>query len=137
MVDYFRETAQKQTVQKPITLDDLLDPDDAGKRILYIMPESIGDVFMSTALFKSLKEQYPWANLYVATKPQYFEVLEGNPYVHRFIPYADQMDSQVFLEGVSTHKGFFELSFHPYFGTQKLLDYLNNGKTNLAVDLKA
>ena len=52
-------------------MEDLLDKDDKGKRIAYVMPESAVDVFLSTALLKSIKLKYPEYNLYFVTKPEY------------------------------------------------------------------
>jgi hypothetical protein len=131
--NYFRQVAiQDNNKTKTVSFEDLLDKDDDGKRLLYVMPESIGDVFLSTSLFKSIKEQYPNYNLYVATKPEYFEVLEANPYIHKTIQYISQMDSLPWLEGIGSHKGFFEIAFLPYSQTQRFLTYLHNGKTNIA-----
>jgi hypothetical protein len=138
MIEYFRSVAIKdgRNNEQQVTIDQLLDKDDNGKRVLFIIPEALGDVFLTTSLFKSLKEQYPWANLYVATKPENFDILLGNKYVHKIIPYHPQMDNQPFLEGIGNHLGWFEVTLHPYFGTQRMLDYLNNGKTKLNLDLK-
>ena len=131
--NYFRQVAiQDNNKNKSISFEDLLDKDDKGKRILYVMPESIGDVFLSTSLFKSIKEQYPQYNLYVATKSEYFEVLEGNPYIYKTIQYISQMDSLPWLEGISNHEGHFEIAFLPYSQTQRFLTYLHNGKTKIA-----
>lgn len=131
--NYFRQVAiQDNNKTKTISFEDILDKDDDGKRLLYVMPESIGDVFLSTSLFKSIKEQYPNYNLYVSTKPEYFEVLEANPYIHKVIQYISQMDSLPWLEGIGSHKGFFEIAFLPYSQTQRFLTYLHNGKTNIA-----
>lgn len=131
--NYFRNVAlQENAKNKSTQFEDLLDKDDEGKRLLYVMPESIGDVFLSTSLFKSIKEQYPEYNLYVATKPEYFEVLEGNEYIHKIIQYIPQMDNLVWLEGIGNHKGYFEIAFLPYTQTQRVLTYLHNGKTRIA-----
>ena len=100
------------------------------------MPESIGDIYMSTALFKNIKKQYPDYNLYVAVKPEYFEILEADPHIHKLIQYIPQMDQILWLEGQGDHKGYFELAFLPHAGTQRFLDYLHNGKTNIQFDIK-
>jgi glycosyltransferase involved in cell wall biosynthesis len=135
--NYFRQVS-KQEISKnnPVNFEELLDKKDNGKRLLYVMPESIGDVYLSTSLFKNIKQQYPDYNLYVATKPEYFEILEGNPYIHRIIQYIPQMDQLLWLEGLGDHKGFFEIAFLPYLGTQRMLDYLHNGKTNIQFNLQ-
>ena len=135
--DYFRKTAQSEN-DKIVNIDitDFLDPDDGGKRILYVIPQSIGDVFLSTSLFKSLKESYPEHNLYVATKPENVEVLDANPHVHRVIPYVQEMENLTWLEGMGDHKGFFEVAFLPHLGTQRVLDYMHNGKDKIAFDIR-
>jgi glycosyltransferase involved in cell wall biosynthesis len=135
--NYFRNVAIKENEKnKKVDFEDLLDKNDSGKRVLYVMPESIGDIYMSTALFKNIKEQYPEYNLYVAVKPEYFDILQGNPYIHKTIQYIPQMDQLLWLEGVGDHKGYFEVAFLPHAGTQRFLDYVHNGKTNIQFDLK-
>ncbi len=132
---YFRKVASENKNKVEINFEDTLSKDDEDKRILYVMPESIGDVFLSTSLFKSIKELYPDHNLYVATKPENFEVLDGNKYIHKVLPFIPQMDSLLWLEGQGSHKGFFEIAFLPYANTQKFLTYLHNGKDKLAYNI--
>lgn len=135
--NYFRQVAsQENQKNKKIEFDDLLDKDDKGKRLLYVMPESIGDIYMSTSLFKNIKKQYPNHNLYVAVKPEYFEILKGNPYTHKVLQYIPQMDQLLWLEGMGNHDGYFEIAFLPFVGTQRMLDYIHNGKTNIEFDIK-
>jgi glycosyltransferase involved in cell wall biosynthesis len=135
--NYFRNVAlQENQKNQKFEFENLLDPNDQGKRILYVMPESIGDIYLSTALFENIKKQYPDYNLYVATKPEYFDILKGNPYLHRVIQYIPQMDQLLWLEGAGDHKGYFEIAFLPYAGTQRFLDYIHNGKTNIQFNIK-
>ena len=42
------------------------------------------------------------------------------------------MDNLTWLEGIGSHKGYFEIAFLPYSQTQRFLTYLHNGKTNIA-----
>jgi len=135
--NYFRNVA-KEDIQKntPINFEDFLDKDDYGKRALIVIPESIGDVFMITSLFESFKEIYPNYNLYISTKQEYFDILNGNPFVHKLIPYAPQMDNLLWLEGAGDHKGFFEIAFLPHIGTQRILNYLHNGKDIIQFNIK-
>ena len=132
--DYFRHVAVNENSKgdNKGDLTDVLDEDDDGKRMLYVMPEAIGDIYISTSLFRSMKEQYPDYNLYVAVRPEFAEVLDGNPYVHKTIPYAPQMDSLPWLEGSKTHKGYFKIAFLPFVNTQKILTWMHNGLTNIA-----
>jgi hypothetical protein len=134
--NYFRQVAKEEiSKNNPVNFEDFLDKNDGGKRLLYVMPESIGDIYLSTSLFKNIKKQYPNYNLYVATKPEYFEILQGNPYIHRIIEYIPQMDQLLWLEGIGNHQGLFEIAFLPHLGTQRMLDYLHNGKTNIQFNL--
>lgn len=137
---YFRQEAVKQNAKnnvKELGLEDFLDKDDQGKRMVYVMPESLGDVFMSTCLLEGLKKQYPNYNLYFCTKPENFAILANNPYIHKVIPYHPSMNNLLFLEGVGSHKGFFELAFLPHLQTQANLSYLHNGLTNIEFDIKS
>lgn len=135
--NYFRQVAlQENEKNKKVEFEDFLDKNDKGKRILYVMPESIGDIYMSTALFENIKKQYPNHNLYVAVKPEYFEILQGNPFIHKLLQYVPQMDQLLWLEGVGGHEGYFDLAFLPFAGTQRFLDYIHNGKTKIQFDIK-
>jgi hypothetical protein len=42
------------------------------------------------------------------------------------------MDSLTWLEGKGDHKGYFEIAFLPYVGTQRILTYMHNGKDKIA-----
>jgi glycosyltransferase involved in cell wall biosynthesis len=134
---YFRQVASKELKEEKTDFDSLLSNDDEGKRILFVMPQSAGDVFWTTSLFKSIKDMYPDYNLYYATKKEYMDVLEGNPYVHKTIEYNPIMDNLLWSEGAANHKGYFEITFLPFIGTQRMLNYLHNGKDKLAFDIKA
>ncbi|MAH51121.1 hypothetical protein CMI37_35215 [Candidatus Pacearchaeota archaeon] len=133
--DYFRRVAAEHNQKHfPLKIEDQLD-DDEGKRMIYVMPESAVDVFLSTALFKSLKLKYPEYNLYVATNPENFHILEGNEYVHKTIPYNAQFDNTLYLEGIGDHEGFFEIAFTPHLSTQRTNNYVHNNKDR--IDKKA
>ena len=130
--NYFRKVAKDHNDKFfPAKIEDSLDKDDQGKRIVYVMPDSAVDVFLSTSLFKSIKDKYPDYNLYVATKPEYFKILDGNEYIHKVINYSNQFDNTLFLEGAGNHNGLFEIAFTPHLVTQKLSNYIHNGKDKI------
>ena len=91
------------------------------------MPESAGDVFMTTSLLPSIKKAYPNKDLYFATKKEYLPILQGNEYIHKTLEYAPQMENLPLMEGRLGHKGYFEICFLPHIGTQRHLDYLHQG----------
>tara|TARA_R100001082_G_scaffold48047_3_gene25805 strand:+ start:14023 stop:15945 length:1923 start_codon:yes stop_codon:yes gene_type:complete len=127
--DYFRKVARDHNAKFfPVKISDLVDEDDAGKRLAYVMPDSAVDVFLSTALFKSLKDKYPDYNLYIVTKPEYFSIVESDENVHKVIPYNPQFDNALSLEGMGDDNGIFEIIFNPYIATQRLSNYVHNCK---------
>jgi glycosyltransferase involved in cell wall biosynthesis len=136
--NYFRQVAT-QELQKnnTIKLQDLFDKDENLKRVLFIQPESIGDIFLTTSLFESVRNRYPTNlyKIYVATKPEYQNLIEGNPYVDKWIPYHPIMDSAITLEGAGKNEGLCEIAYHPYFSTQRLLSYMHNGKDKIDLQL--
>ena len=134
--NYFRQVAAKENVENEQgKFEKFLDKDDKGKRLLFVIPESERDVFLCTSLFKSLNDLYPEYNLYVASNAQFFDVLSGNEYVHKVIPYFPQMDSLLWLEGHGDHEGFFEVALLPYLCTQRTINYLHNGEDKIAFNL--
>ena len=118
--------------EKEFDISQFLDKEDEGKRVLYIVPENEYDVFLSTSLFKSIKETYPKINLYYATKPEYFNILNGNKYIHKIIPYNQKMEDIISLEGRGDNPGYFELVFYPKLSINNL-NYIKNGKSILNI----
>ena len=136
VLKYFKQVAQEDNRKNnPTKFEDLLDKEDEGKRILFSMPQSIGDVYLCTSLLKNIKQVYPNHNIYFTTKPEYFEILDGNPYVHKMIPYDKGLDNLPAMEGQAEHKGYFEIAFLPFIGTQRVLNYMHNGKDKIQFDL--
>ena len=70
---YFRKVAITHNNKYfPLKIEDFLDDDDEGERILYILPNSESDVFMATSLLKSIKNKYPDNNIYFCTEKRIF-----------------------------------------------------------------
>jgi glycosyltransferase involved in cell wall biosynthesis len=120
-----------------VSFNDLLDkePED---RILFVMPESAGDVFMATSLLPSMKEAYPNKDIYFATKPEFFEILDGNKFIYKVLAYNPSMENLPLMEGIREHRGYFQVCFLPHIGTQRILDYLHQGnKDQIMFDIKS
>lgn len=130
---YFRQVATQENKKNnvnQIPFDALLNPNDKG-RVILVQPESAGDIFLLTSIFKSIKERYPdWA-FYVSTKAEYKELVDGNPYVDKWLEYHPSMDNSLWLEGNSTHNGYFDVAYLPYVLTQRSIAYLHNGKCKI------
>ena len=86
-------------------------PDDFN--VIYTMPMSTGDVFVSTAVIDGLKKDIPEnSKLYFATDPKYFDILKGNPNVYKCIPWNQSMVHVDLLEEA------FDLALTPNVATQ-------------------
>jgi hypothetical protein len=126
---YFRQVAFKenqQSQQQQVDFGHFLDAKDKG-RVIVVIPESAGDVFLVTSLFKSIKDRYPEWSLYVATKTDFKDILAGNPYVHKWLEYNPMMDNLAWLEGASAHNGYFDIAYLPHSVTQRFICYRHNG----------
>lgn len=110
--------------KKKVVLEDLLDD---GDRIAVVMPESAGDVLWINSLIDNLKNLYPSHDIYVFTKPQFFDYIEDHPSVYKVLSYSPEIDNLHFLEGSGKHKGFFDMAFLPHYGTQRFHNYHHNG----------
>lgn len=117
------------------TFDDFLDKDDEGLRLAVVIPQSEEDVFLVNSLLTNIKETYPDYNIYFITKPEYFDIVEDHPAIHRLIPFQDGVDNLHLLEGKGEHKGYFEIAFLPHITTQKHFSYHHNGKDKLQFKL--
>ena len=120
---FFRQEASK----KDYDLNDYVDDEGRDKRILYVMPRTSTDVFLSTSLFASIRRNYKDCNIYVATEPKYFDILDGNPHVHKYIPYEQNLDNIFSLES-GGGDGFFKIVYAPHFYTQRISMYQHNGE---------
>jgi glycosyltransferase involved in cell wall biosynthesis len=134
---FFRQTAAKELQEKNKTdFNELLNKNDKG-RILVVMPESAGDLFLLSSVFPSIKRRYPDYALYVATKPEYRSVLDGNPHVDHWLEYNPIMDNLLWLEGNGTNKGYFNIAYLPHVPTQRIFTYQHNGEDKLDFDLES
>ena len=133
--EYFRQVARKESresSEKKVSIDSLIEKNNK-KKLLYVMPESLGDCFLSTSIFPSLRRMYnqeDW-DIYVSSKPQFKDVFAGNKNITKWIPYSIQMDNQLLMEGTGKHKGWFDICFTPYVSTQRIIDYVHNGINKL------
>lgn len=123
---YFRKVAQEEN-QKNTKVDfkDILIKNNK-KGLLIVLKESAGDIVLSTSLLESFRNNHPageW-NIYFATSPQYFDILDGNSNVDKVIHYQDFMESEIACTGQWTNKGYFDAYIHLAAGCQRVLNYL-------------
>lgn len=134
--EYFVQIAHKDNLENnKVSFEDLLDKDDFGKRILFVMPEDETDVFLSTSVLKYIKEKYTDHNIYYATKPEYADILSGNPYVHKVVQYDSVMENFAWAEGYGKYKGLFEFVLRPNANTHFTSNYLHGNKHQIEYDI--
>ena len=51
------------------------------KKLLFIVPESAGDIFLSTSLLPTMSKNYNEYEIYFACKSEYKDILINNPYI--------------------------------------------------------
>lgn len=128
--EFFIKTAlEENNKNKKVEFKELL-TQNGKKRALLVIKESLGDCLIMTQLFESFIKEYPNTDLYIACDPKFFEVFEGNPYVHKIIPYQQFMENEMIMMGAGQTNGdqLFDYFFHPAIGTQRLLNYLTIDK---------
>lgn len=138
--EFFRQTARDANAKnQKVTIFDLLDLNSPRQRVLVVLKESIGDVIISTAILKSLREQYPpdKFDVYYATSPQYFEILEGNPHIYRLIPWLPEMNSEIWSTGNLNVKAPFDIYINLGVFTQLTYNYHTNHNIALEVNSEA
>ena len=74
-------------------------------------------------------------NIYIFTKPEYFQYIDDNPNVHKLLHYSPAIENAFTLEGIGPEEGLFEIAFYPHNTTQKNPCYTHNGKDKLQFSL--
>ncbi len=87
------------------------------KRILICRTDRIGDVLLSTAVIKALRDAYPHAYIAMVVSPQAKEIVEGNPY----------LDSVFIFDKKAAQRGF--------FGTRRFAQELKKRRFDLSIIL--
>ena len=98
--------------------------------VIYTMPMSAGDVFVSTAVIDGLKKELPSdTKIYFATSEQYMRILQGNPSIHKVIPWHDMMINIDILESV------FDLALTPNTSTHYVFsNWIRRGQGRLLAE---
>ncbi|NVM35100.1 MAG: hypothetical protein HWN81_05860 [Candidatus Lokiarchaeota archaeon] len=127
LYNHFITVAKKQNAKKPSAFEDVLSKDDKGKRVAVIIPESGTDLIFINSLLRNLQKKHKGHNIYIFTKPEFFEYIEDNPYVFKCMPYSNSLDNPISMEGFGKHEGYFEAAYYPATTTQRVPCYIHNG----------
>lgn len=96
------------------------------KTLLYTMPMSAGDVYISTAVVNGLKKKYPDHQIFFATNAQYTSILKNNPDVFKVVQWEQWMMNVPLCERI------FDVVCTPNLGIQLLQsNWVKKGKGRL------
>lgn len=127
---------EEKTENKKVSLNELLKDVPLKDRIAVVLPRSAGDVLMANSLMKNLQSLYPNKKIFFVTNPEYYELINDNPFVYKTIPYTESFENLYSLEGQGVHEGLFEIAFLPHCTTQKTYSYTHNGKDKNQFELR-
>jgi ADP-heptose:LPS heptosyltransferase/glycosyltransferase involved in cell wall biosynthesis len=102
-VDLFR-LVEQHVWQNPRSSDEVVQyvkrnlPKTDRKTLLYTMPMSAGDVYISTGVVSSLKKKFPDHDILFATNPEYLSILEGNEDITAILNFQEWMTNVPVLE---------------------------------------
>lgn len=128
------DTKQDYDAQLAIIGQQLIN--SSNKKLLMIVPESAGDIFLCTSLLPSMKKLYSEYDIYFACKEQYRSLLINNPYITKVINYMPIMENELIMEGHGKWSGLFDISFMVTVFTQRYLNYIHNGQTKIGFNIK-
>jgi len=120
---------EKKADKKPtVSVEDFLKDVPLKDRIAVVLPRSAGDVLMANSLIENLNNLYPDKKIFCVTQPEFYDLINDNPFVHKVIPYSSSFEDLHVLEGRGDHQGLFDIAFLPHCMTQKTYSYNHNGK---------
>ncbi len=117
-----------------VLLQSLVDSQDK-KTLLFCVPESAGDIFLSTSLLPSIQDIYKDFDIYFACKSEYKDILKNNPHIHKVLDYQPIMENVMVMEGFSEWKGVFDICMIPTVLTQRYINYHHNGLDKKDIEL--
>jgi len=130
------EKEEKKSKETKASIQDFLKDVPLKDRIAVVLPRSAGDVLMANSLIENLSELYPDKKIFFVTQPEFYDLINDNPFVHKVIPYSSSFEDLYVLEGRGGHEGLFDMAFLPHCMTQKTYSYNHNGKDKTQFRLK-
>ena len=130
------EKEEEKSKETRLSIQDFLKDVPLEDRIAVVLPRSAGDVLMANSLIENLSQLYPDKKIFFVTQPEFYDLINDNPFVHKVIPYSSSFEDLYVLEGRGGHEGLFDMAFLPHCMTQKTYSYNHNGKDKTQFRLK-
>lgn len=131
-LDLVRRSAEQLTVTRPATRESLIGAlrgkvRAKGKSLIYTMPMSAGDVFLSTSIVAALRKKHPDHVIYFATSPQYFSIVQGLV--------DETVEWQPWMQDISVLEDVFDEVYTPNLAVQMThSNWVHRGKGRNLID---
>ena len=100
-----------------------------GPSLVYTMPMSAGDVFLSTGVISALRRKHPGHRVYLATSKQYFDIVKDLDIIDEVIEWQPWMQDASALERV------FDVAYTPNMNVQmQWANWVHGGKGRNLID---
>lgn len=132
-VDLLTQAAEQITSSQPPSREEFVASVKArvrasGPSLVYTMPMSAGDVFLSTAVVASLRQKHPGHRVYFATSQQYFHIVAGLQ-VDGVNLVDDLIEFQPWMTDVSVLEDIFDEVYTPNLAVQMThSNWIHKGK---------
>jgi len=127
LFNFLKKTAlekKEELTKKKSKIEDFFSEEDE-KRVVVVMPESAGDVLLVNSLISNLKKKHKEHKIYFVTDPKFYPMISSHPDIENLIPYQNGMDNFLFWEGKGEYKGYADIAYLPFVGSQRFLNYLH------------
>jgi glycosyltransferase involved in cell wall biosynthesis len=111
-----------------------VESDKNSKRIAVVVPEKEEEIIATTSILDSLKKEYPDHHIYFFTKPEYFDLISGNPNVYKVLNYSKKMEDPLFFEGKGDSTSYFDIAYLPFLGIRNN-NFTRNGKDKIQFEI--
>ena len=92
-------------------------------KYLIIRLSSIGDIVLTTPVFRCLKQQVKNAEVHFVTKQKYASVLSANPYIDKIHPFSENLHGLITV--LEEEKFDFIIDLHQNFRSNRIKNRLN------------
>jgi len=127
IIDYFRSVAVQENnninTQKTVDFNKLLN-NSGNKKALFSVNTSEEDVLLVSSVLKSFKDKNKDCDIFFATDPSFFSMVQCNPYIFKCIPYQDELENERAMIGAGLKEG--EKYFDYCYNFNSVLKDVNN-----------
>lgn len=117
-----RSSLNLKKVYKKIFPDPLSTNENKPAKFLIIRFSSIGDIVLSTPVFRCIKNQIPNAEVHFVTKLSFKMVTESNPYIDRFFYFENDLEG--LIQQLKTEEYDYVVDLHKNFRSIRITQAL-------------